>query len=269
LVYFGIVGSFHAKFLRYMLPVLPFLTLYGAWGIVELLRAPSTLVRGIGAIALVVTLTGTTFYAVAYTAIYRQEHTWIQTTRWLCDTLPPNSGLIIEHWDDPLPLTQGIGELRCAHRHRFLVFPAYNRDTTEKLEQLLTLLEEGDYIVLASNRLYNTIPRLPRRYPLSSRYYELLMGERLGYELVYSAAVYPQALGVRLVHDTFSDPDLPLPRLLAQRKSAAYYVNLGRADESYSVYDHPKTLVFQKTQQLSRQELLELFGNAAADLPAP
>jgi hypothetical protein len=206
---------------------------------------------------------------MAYTAIYRQEHTWIQTTRWLCDTLPPNSGLIIEHWDDPLPLTQGIGELRCAHRHRFLVFPAYNRDTAEKLEQLLTLLEEGDYIVLASNRLYNTIPRLPRRYPLSSRYYELLMGERLGYELVYSAAVYPQALGVRLVHDTFSDPDLPLPRLLAERESAACHVNLGRADESYSVYDHPKTLIFQKAQQLSRQELLELLGNAAADLPAP
>jgi hypothetical protein len=271
LVYIGIVGSFHAKFLRYMLPALPFLTLYGAWGLVELLRAPSALVRGVGAIALVVTLAGTAFYAVAYTAIYRQEHPWIQTTRWLCQTLPPNSALIIEHWDDPLPLTQGVGELRCAHRHRFLVFPAYNRDTTEKLAQLLTLLEEGDYIVLASNRLYNTIPRLPWRYPLSSRYYELLMAEALGYELVHSVAVYPQALGVRLVHDTFSDPDLPLPRLLTERESgdqiAARSINLGRADESYSVYDHPKTLVFQKTQELSRQELLELLGNAAVDLP--
>jgi hypothetical protein len=273
LTYFGIVGSFHVKFLRYMLPVLPFLTLYGAWGLVYLVRAPSALVRRVGIIALVVTLGGTAFYAMAYTAIYRQEHPWIQTTRWLCETLPPNSALIIEHWDDPLPLTQGVGELRCARQHRFLVFPAYNRDTTEKLEQLLTLLEEGDYIVLASNRLYNTIPRLPWRYPLSSRYYELLMGERLGYELVYSAAVYPQALGVRLVHDTFSDPDLPMPRLLVEQESgdqiAAHSINLGRADESYSVYDHPKTLIFQKTQDLSRQRLLELFGNAAASLPAP
>ena len=123
--------------------------------------------------------------------------------------------------------------------------------------------------MLASNRLYNTIPRLPWRYPLSSRYYELLMAERLGYELIYSAAVYPEVLGVRLVHDTFSDPDLPLPRLLAERQGVERRITLGRADESYSVYDHPKTLVFQKTQQLSRQELLELLGDAAIGLPAP
>jgi hypothetical protein len=34
------------------------------------------------------------------------------------------------------------------------------------------------------------------------------------------------------------------------------------------VYDHPMPLVFKKTRQLSRQELLDLFGDAAVYLPA-
>jgi len=117
--------------------------------------------------------------------------------------------------------------------------------------------------------LYNTIPRLPKRYPLTSRYYQLLMGERLGFELVYYAAVYPEVFGISLMDDTFSDPSLPKPRLLAEREALRPSINLGRADESYSVYDHPKPLVFQKTRQLSRAELLELFGDAAKGLPPP
>ena len=44
----------------------------------------------------------------------------------------------------------------------------------------MTSLERSDYIILSSNRLYNTIPRLPERYPLTSRYYELLMAEQSG-----------------------------------------------------------------------------------------
>ncbi|MBC7234730.1 MAG: glycosyltransferase family 39 protein [Chloroflexi bacterium] len=269
LAYFGTVGSFHAKFLRYMLPILPLLALYAAWALIELVRSRTGLIRSLGIALLLLTLGGSALYALAYTHIYRQEHTWIQTTRWLCENLPPGSSLVVEHWDDPLPLTQGVGALRCHRYHKFLTFKAYNPDDTEKLEHLLSLLEQGDYIILSSNRLYNTIPRLPRRYPLTSRYYELLMAEKLGYELVHYDAVYPQIFGLRLVNDTFSDPDLPVPRLLAEREAKLPSIHLGRADESFTVYDHPKPLVFKKTRQLFRQELLELFGDAAKGLPEP
>jgi hypothetical protein len=143
----------------------------------------------------------------------------------------------------------------------------YDPDTVHKLETLLDAIESSDYIVLSSNRLYNTIPRLPDRYPLSSRYYELLLGERLGFELVYYKAVYPRVFGIDLVNDTFSDPDLPQPRLLMEGEAARRSINLGRADESFTVYDHPKPLVFEKTRQISRAALLELFGEAAQALP--
>jgi hypothetical protein len=272
LVYFGITGSFKVKFLRYMLPILPFLCLWAAWAMLALWRAQGrarAVRRVLGAVSLVVVLGGTALYAVAYLDVYRQPHPWIQATAWLCENLPQPSRIMGEHWDDPLPLLQGAGDLRCYRQHEVTQFKAYDPDDTAKLNDLLDALQTNDYIILSTNRLYNTIPRLPQRYPMTSRYYELLMGERLGFELVYYAAVYPQVFGLSLVDDTFADPKLPQPRLLAEREAQRRSINLGRADESFTVYDHPKPLVFKKTRQLSREELLALFGPAAQNLPSP
>lgn len=268
-LYFGLTGSFHAKFLRYMLPVIPFICLWAAWALLSLATAVGKLRRTLGRVGLAVVVTGTAIYALAYMNVYREEHPWIQATTWLCRNLPPYSTIVIEHWDDPLPLLQGLGELDCSGNHLFTTLKVYDPDDTRKLESILDALEQNDYIILSSNRLYNTIPRLPKRYPLTSRYYELLMGERLGFELIYYTAVYPKFLGISLVDDTFSDPRLPRPRLLAEKESKQPGLNLGRADESFTVYDHPKPLVFKKTRQLSRQEILALFGDAAQNLPPP
>ena len=282
ITYFALTGSFHTKFLRYMLPIIPFLVLWAAWALlaaVRLTRRSYSNVRAsriahfalriVSHAALIVVLLGTGLYALAYLNIYAQTHPWIQATAWICQNLPRPSRILGEHWDDPLPLLQATGDLRCYRQHEVTEFAAYGPDDTRKLGELLRALEDNDYIILSSNRLYNAIPRLPRRYPLTSRYYQLLMGERLGYDLVYYAAVYPRLLGVDLRDDTFVDPVLPRPRLLAEGEAGGLHLSLGRADESYSVYDHPMPLVFRKTRQLSRQELLGLFGDAAQHLPPP
>jgi hypothetical protein len=268
LPYLAIVGGFHAKFLRYLLPILPFLALWAAWMLVGLLDAGrQRFARALGWGALIIVVGGSSLYALGYLNVYSETHPWIQTTAWLCTNLPAGSHISVEHWDDTLPLVQATGELRCAWQHRLSKLAVYDRDDEAKLEMLLSALEGNDYIVLASNRLYNTIPRLPERYPLTSRYYQLLLGEELGFELVYSAATYPRVLGVDLVHDTFREPDLPKPALLRRAESQRRALVLGRADESYSVYDHPLTMVFRKVEALSRDELLQRFGDAAQSLP--
>lgn len=269
---FAVVGSFHAKFLRYMLPLIPFLCLWAAWALVSLVRGRggrSRLRKALGIVGLAIVLVATSLYAVAFLNVYRQDHPWIQATVWLCENLPQWSRVMIEHWDDPLPLIQGTDGLQCYGDYEFIEFQGYDPDDTAKLDHLLAGLDRSDYVILSTNRLYNTIPRLPERYPLTSRYYELLLGEQLGYELVYYSAVYPQLFGVRLVNDTFSDPDLPLPRMLAEGEAGHMSINLGRADESFTVYDHPKPLVFRKTSQYSREALLTLFGDSAENLPQP
>ena len=168
LPYLGIVGSFHAKFLRYLLPILPFLSLWAAWALVGLVRrAKGRLSRIVGWGALTVVVVGSALYAVAYLNVYTETHPWIQTTAWLCQNLPAGSHIAIEHWDDPLPLSQATEDLGCFRRHRVTQVPMYDRDDEAKLATLLDALEQNDYIVLASNRLYNTIPRLSGRYPLT------------------------------------------------------------------------------------------------------
>ena len=266
LIYFGITGSFHAKFLRYMLPVIPLLCLWGAALLVALWRS-TRLWRTVGLAVTAVVLLASGLYVAAYLNVYRSTHPWIQATEWLCNEIPPREVLMIEHWDNPLPMPQGRDELDCWLRFRYITFGAYYADDTAKLDHLLFGLQTSDYIVISSNRLYNSIPRLPERYPLTTRYYELLMAEELGFELVYFAQVYPELAGVRLVHETFRDPDLPMPRLLAEEGRRPTDLVLGRADESYSVYDHPMPLIFRRTQQLSEAELLARFGGVVELLP--
>jgi len=97
----------------------------------------------------------------------------------------------------------------------------YWEDVPEKREALLGWLDQTDYIILSSNRLYGSIPRLPERYPMTTRYYEMLFSGELGYEKVAEFTSRPRLFGVEIADDN--------------------------ADESFTVYDHPKVTVFRKT----------------------
>jgi uncharacterized membrane protein len=111
----------------------------------------------------------------------------------------------------------------------------YEEDTQQKYEGLRNTLLNCDYIVLATNRLYRTIPRLPERYPMSSRYYQALFAGELGFEQIYSVETPPRL-------ERFVIDDQP-------------------ADESFTVYDHPKPILFQKKRQLSQAEWDAILGN--------
>ena len=54
--------------------------------------------------------------------------------------------------------------------------------------------------------------------------------------------------------------DLPSPALLSERTVDGLILPLGRADESFTVYDHPQPLVFAKVAQLSKDELRALLA---------
>ena len=97
------------------------------------------------------------------------------------------------------------------------------------------MLRNCDYLVIASNRMSRTLPRLSERYPLSTAYYEALFDEQLGYELVFEHSTPPR-LGNFIIDDQ-------------------------PADESFTVYDHPKAYVFQKTRDLSDDEWFSILGN--------
>jgi len=268
LVYVAAVGGLHAKFARYMLPITPLLCLWAghllwrAWG----LRAQWA--RVLGRVAGGAVIVATALYALVYLRVYAQTHPWIEATRYICETVPSGSIVVVEHWDDPLPLTQHrTGPDACYTDLNVFRFPAYDADTRDKAYQLLAYLQSADYIVLSTHRLYGTIPRLPERYPLTSRYYRALMAEELGFELVHLSTAYPGLAGVELVDDTFDHVGLPMPALMAEAEASRCALNLGMADESFTVYDHPKPLVFRRTVALSRAELEQALGLAEITWP--
>lgn len=223
--------------MRYLLPIYPVLCLLAAYGLVRVWRwapSPSPRWRRALAIALGVTvITGTLGWAWAFTAIYRQPHSRIEASKWIYAHIPAGAVLAVEHWDDALPL-------RIDGKDGFAIYggaelPHYAEDTPEKLELILDVLRRTDYVVLSSNRLVDSIPRLPMRYPMTTLYYRHLLSGELGFQRVAEFTSYPTILGLEI-------PDQG-------------------AEEAFSVYDHPRVQIFAKTAAWSLEHARALLAH--------
>ena len=190
--------------------------------------------RGPAALLAVVVLAGTLLYALAFASIYWRPHSRVEASRWMYANIPKGATLANEHWDDALPLRLD-GKDGFGGWFKGVEIPNYHEDTPEKLSLLVERLTQADYVVLSSNRLYDSIPRLPMRYPMATRYYELLFAGQLGFSKVAEFTSYPQLLGVAI-------PDQS-------------------AEEAFSVYDHPKVTIFKKTEAFAAERVRHLLGD--------
>ncbi len=242
LPYFLYVGRLEVKFMRYMLPLVPLLCLLAADMTLWLARQAARFFRrGTGRLvqgAVVgLVLLPTILWALAFSRIYDRPHTWEQASRWLYANAPPGSVLTHELWDDALPVDIAAEDLFRRHYQLPIAVDIYQDMSPEaKFRHLAEAIHQADFIILTTPRLYGAVRRLPWRYPVEIRYYELLFTEQLGFDLAYAATSYPTLWGWTFVDD--------------------------EADESFSVYDHPKALIYRKGRDVSDQELRALFGQA-------
>ena len=274
--YLLVTGSFHVKFMRYMLPIAPLLTLFGArmlwalwdrasqkslpprWGKARM-GVMGSLLRSLAGGLIVLVVAGTAFYALAYVnGVYGSIHTGVRASEWLNRNAPYGAFVLKEHWEESLP--------RLRSDFEFYDLPMYEDDRAGKTALVADALADADYLVFFSNRLYGTIPRLPDRYPITAEYYRLLFSEQLGYTLADVQTSYPTLLGVSFVDDTLGRPVLPAPLKLQQHIAAPLPLSLGYADESFSVYDHPKVMIFRNTGRLDAAEIRRrIEGEASSD----
>ena len=264
--YFLITGAFDVKFMRYLIPITPFLLLFGAKMIADIWRVAGRLAGAfrfstraalglLGALAFALTL----FYAVSYLGIYGEKHSAVRAGEWISANVPRDSLILREHWDEGVP---GL------HEYEFQDIESYNPDNETKLSATSDKLASADYILIYSNRLYGTIPRLPERYPVTREYYNQLFSGGLGYSLEAHFEAHPNLFGVALLDDTFGRPDLPAPVGLERSNPYPVSLNMGFADESFSVYDHPKLLLFRNEARLdSRDHLQRHPSNHPVDSP--
>ena len=250
---FVLVGRQEVKFLRYLLPLTPLLVLMGArllfWlkDMAQSWRYPHpSWLEGL----MVVVVGASGLYAVAYDRIYIRSHPATEASAWLQANVQQGSLLLKEHWEEGIPNTG---------RYRVQELPLYDPDSIGKMRNLASSLSQADYLLFYSHRLYGTIPRLPERYPLSTDYYKRLFRGELGYTLEQSFTSYPNLPGIAIKDDVFSRPGLPVPKPRVPESSPLVTLNLGFADESFTVYDHPQVLVFKNTGRYDSEEMFPLI----------
>ena len=164
-------------------------------------------------------------------------------------------------WDDGIPYgVEGYAvysENNGIYRND-LNFEMYWPDDEAKLSRLTKNLDLGDYIFITSNRQWGTTTRVPERYPLTSHYYRNLLGCPEGEEITWCYGVaepglFEGNLGFELVETFDSNPSIgPLE------------INTQFAEEAFTVYDHPKVLIFQKTEAYDSLQVRGILG--AVDL---
>lgn len=257
-------GSLHAKFSRYMAPLVPWLCLAAAlllwqlWERAGARRWARWAVAGMGGAVLAATFA----YALAFTSIYLRPHPWLAAGDWIRRNVPEGAVLTTEVWDDRLPVA-GPGD-PATPAYRYVELDMWAIEGEAGLEALADALSQADYVVLASQRLYGAIGRLPERYPRAFAYYQALFAGQLGFRLAHVEASYPLLGRLAIVDEPFDGTWLPRPAL---PQPAPLVLSFGRADESYSVYDHPRVLIFRKAERLPPEEIEARIRRAAGGSP--
>ncbi len=158
-------------------------------------------------------------------------------------------------WDDGMPLRvdgyDGFGGIYPLE----LNFNMYWDDTPDKLERFLKILDQSDYIVITSNRQWGSLPRIPERFPMTTVYYRNLLGCPPEQDIVWCYRVarpemFQGDLGFELVKIFQSDPQL-----------GSLSINDQFAEEAFTVYDHPKVLIFKKTADYDPQKAREILSS--------
>jgi YYY domain-containing protein len=256
--YFGFIGAWNTKFIRYMVPLIPAFCIFGAEFLTELFKWFKNRVNFEPVLrwTLIFLVVGSSlFYSVAYMHVYRFLHPWIESSIWIFKNIPPGSSILKEAWDDGLPTgvdnsidprVQGAMGPQNYKQQDITIYEMHGfptDDTPIKKNYYANILQQGDYISIASKKLWYTLtacspefkPNGYDIYPVTSRYYRLLWSGLLGYKMVGEFHNFPGLFG-------WEHPD-------------------DMAEESFSVYDHPRVYIFKKVEIVPPDRIVKLLSS--------
>ncbi len=236
-----LVGTRRTPTLRYLLPIYPMLAVMAGHALVRLWRHRPALRRDGGFVAVVrrhwprgavltVVVLGV-LWGLAFTAgVYGRTHSRLAASEWMEANIPAGAAVSHQEWDDGLPLSlPSLGD----YEVETVTFRPYVPDSPQKVANLVQALDRVDYVVESSNRLYDSIPRVPARYPSTVAYYEALFDGRLGFELVAEFSNPPALFGVE--------------------------IDDRGAEEAFTVYDHPTVTIWEKTGAYDSRRALAII----------
>ncbi|MEK7802115.1 MAG: hypothetical protein AAB276_06650, partial [Pseudomonadota bacterium] len=244
-----------AKAMRYLLPVYPSIAVLTAWWIMTMYKRfkPHRAVVIIGIIVL-------QLWPIACISMYLQPHSRVAASTWIYAHIPKGATIAWEHWDDPLPLR--IGDMTI-YEFQTNQLPLFNPESPSKWTKIAGQLEQSDYIILSSNRVYAGTGNATARFPQTQRYYAQLFSGTLGFTLVAQFVSRP-TIPVPGISACLQMPFFSYGRI-AQKTDTCTQPGVAivddYVDETFTVYDHPKVLIFRNTGRLTATQLFnQIYG---------
>lgn len=249
---FAYQGGQYAKPMRYFYVLYPLMAILSGVLVEKLINRFGKLKLLLMPIVVVVVL----IWPTSFMAVFTTPHSRVLASEWIYNNIPTGSSVSCEHWDDCLPLNlagfPGNGAYKGIEFTMF--YPDYS---DEKWQDLILKLGITDYIILSSNRVYGSTVTVPEKYPVNGRYYAALFSGRLGFKKVAEFTSRPRILWPKT---TCLTPWRVSYGFLARASQGCTEGFLSfvddYSDESFTVYDHPKVLIFKKMQVVNYQEVL-------------
>jgi len=233
---FAYQGAQFVKALRYFYPLYPFLAITSGIFIHDLVKNYRRPLIVYILYALLILI-----WPLSFSSIYSRPHPRVVASNWLLTHLPPGATLSCDHWDDCLPLgSPGPFNL--------IEFPMFHPDTPHKWQDMVTRLASTDYLVISSNRVYGSVTSASHRYPVADRFYRLLFAGQLGFIKIAEFSSRPH-LNLPISSACLTPPWSGYGRIsspLVDCTRPGLTIVDDFSDETFTVYDHPKVLIFQK-----------------------
>ena len=218
-IYFVSVGSFHTKYVRYLLPTLPLLSLLTADLGAAAIRSARFGLYGFALSVAVLVYSG--IYGISFSRLYNVEDSRISAARWIAANLPSGSTIGTEGG------AFSMRPLIDADRYRLVplkVHTLFNSQgyttcaySLDLLHDHVAAMEHLAIVEVNRSQQYRAVPEL---FPAVSAFYTGLAEQSLGFQLVQRFRNYPNWLGFE-----FNDDG---------------------AEPSFTSYDHPTVLIFQR-----------------------
>lgn len=217
ILYLAIIVTWHARFTRYLAPVLPVLLIFAALGGTALwTRLRGTTLR----LAFGLALAPAALAGLSLAASYRFPDSRIAAAAALEARVQKGDVVLLE------PRDIGPSEFAGAS---VVTLPLMEPSTPDKPGQLAAALAQGDWMVLYSRRHWAVLPHLAR-FPEMCGYYAALTRGDLGYEVALDVPRFAPLGG-------FLSPGLG-------------------AEETRVVFDRPEVFVLRRVNRLPPEEML-------------
>ena len=230
-LYFAVIGSLHTKHVRYLMPMLPLMSLLAADVCGRLWRVR----RVAGGLSLLLLVPYTGAYGLAYTRVYSEEDSRLQAGRWLATHSPPGSrigaeggGFSLEKVIDGAGFTVNKLEVVPLFRARgyLMCQPA--------MSYLRERVEHMDYFAMVDVNRYWHFTSVPEWYPVVSGFYKKLRAGDLGFDQVAHFKTYPSLGEIEFRDD--------------------------RAGLAYIGFDHPATYIYRRPDRQEMARAWEQWG---------